>query len=122
MHTQVAHTLLVPQDGHKVHVRCVSEHMMRQVQDVHLLRLTSVPCAPQLVNALITEKRSKAREAAMSQPLGLHSQLHVHDLQPVPANVRELLRGTGAAGGSGGTRVSKPGSLRTGGGLLAPKK
>uniref|UniRef100_A0A7S0WPJ8 EF-hand domain-containing protein n=1 Tax=Chlamydomonas leiostraca TaxID=1034604 RepID=A0A7S0WPJ8_9CHLO len=84
------------------------------------LDLTSL----QLVNALITEKRSKAREAAITQPMGLHSQLHVHDLQPVPGNVRELLRGgtdTRAGSSAAGARAGKA-NVRTGGGLLAPKK
>ncbi|KAJ9529394.1 hypothetical protein QJQ45_013762 [Haematococcus lacustris] len=93
------------------------------------LDLTSL----QLVNALISDKKSKQREAALAKPSGLHSQLRIHALESVPSNPKDLLRqgpsagaGAGARAGRGslpatGAATAQPAALRPAGGLLAPR-
>ncbi len=97
------------------------------------LDLTSL----QLVNAMISDKRARAKAAVMAKPQGLHSQLRLHDLENIPTSARELLgpsssrhnaaaaAGKKAIGGGGGgaggpsAPASKPAAKQAG--MLAPK-
>ncbi len=92
------------------------------------LDLTSV----QLVNALISEKKAKNKQqGALGKPLCLHSQLRLHELEPIPTTARELLRSDKAAQvsvektveGKGGKKTPpvEAGAARKAG-MLAPKQ
>jgi len=72
----------------------------------------------ELACVLAAERKAKAREEAVSRPMGLHSNLHLHGLHHVPSNVKELLNPEAALA------AAKRGSM-TGGGasssILKPK-
>lgn len=44
--------------------------------------------APLQVNAMVSEKRAKAKAAILTKPMGLHSKLHLHELQSIPSSAR----------------------------------
>ncbi|KAG1667639.1 hypothetical protein FOA52_004666 [Chlamydomonas sp. UWO 241] len=61
--------------------------------------------AVELACVLASERQAKAREASILKPMGLHSNLHLHGLQPVPGNVRALLAGDSRGGGASSSIV-----------------
>lgn len=46
-----------------------------------------------LASVLLAEKRQRQRELSLTKPMGLHSNLRLHDLKQVPtaANAREVI-------------------------------
>ncbi|GAX72651.1 hypothetical protein CEUSTIGMA_g107.t1 [Chlamydomonas eustigma] len=62
----------------------------------------------QMASALLSERKLRQRDGVGINPVGLHSQLKVHELQEVPSNVRELLRSEGPKGTSVISNVKRP--------------
>lgn len=127
----------MPEEGHD-YADDTSLRQTRGPEDE--LDLTSL----QLVNVMLSDARTKARTAAVGRQTGLHSQLRLHELEPIPSSAKALLgkdkaaapaaaasvqpakgKGVvGAAGGGAGARQSaaQPGGNTTGRkpGMLAP--
>ena len=47
-----------------------------------------------LASVLLADKRQRQRELSLAKPMGLHSNLRLHDIKAVPTstNVKDLLR------------------------------